>query len=483
MLFLSLSALSFTLFFSLSLSLSSLFSLLSLFLPLFSLFALFSLSSLSLLSLFSFSLFSLSSLSLLSLSLSLSSLSLFSLSLSLSLSLVPLKLYVWCARREVAGWRPNKNTIKAMVICIIWYSGSAINGIAGKRMPLALENLTPCSTSRLLPRLCFTTSLFFLFLAAPALPIMALRMDSAMKHFPYPTTVSFVQLVVINTVLPLFRTTKLLVTLSSQLSILKVPVSYAHTVKALMPIFTVVLSRIFLRQSHSWAAYLSLVPIMAGVVISSVTELEFNMIGLVSALFSTFIFAVQNIFSKKVMKAGVDHISILIVVSRVSLVMLLPFWFFHEGFAIMTNSIEEHLSSSEMWSIWGKLFLSALGNSFQTIFAFTFLSLVTPVTYSVANVGKRVVIIVLAMIVFRNPVTWQNLIGISIAMLGIAMYNKAKLDEKAQASAIAAVSKQLPLRMFQDGDAFNNNTRYGGLNAGKPLPFEPLQGVAVPQTV
>jgi solute carrier family 35 protein E1 len=67
-----------------------------------------------------------------------------------------------------------------------------------------------------------------------------------------------------------------------------------------MPIFTVILSKLFLNQTHSKLAYLSLVPIMGGVIICSVTELEFNLVGLLSALFSTFIFAVQNIYSKKV---------------------------------------------------------------------------------------------------------------------------------------------------------------------------------------
>ena len=68
--------------------------------------------------------------------------------------------------------------------------------------------------------------------------------------------------------------------------------------------------------------------------------------------------------------------------------------------------------------------LNGLFNFGQNIAAFTVLSNISPVSYSVATVTKRVAIIVTSLLLLRNPVTNYNMLGMFISIAGIAFYNK-----------------------------------------------------------
>ena len=88
------------------------------------------------------------------------------------------------------------------------------------------------------------------------------------------------------------------------LALSRVPVSMVHTIKALSPLFTVLAYAFFFQVSYSRKTYISLVPLISGVVLacSTLSTSSDDEIGFVAALGSTFIFVAQNIYSKKLLK-------------------------------------------------------------------------------------------------------------------------------------------------------------------------------------
>jgi len=278
-----------------------------------------------------------------------------------------------------------------------------------------------------------------------------------LKKLPFPMTLTMAQFIVISVVMPLLMQVwnkrrrnftraqytrgmiplaclKLFSSLSGFMTLLKVPVSYAHTVKAMMPFFTVSLTRVILGESYSWSIYLSLIPIVGGVLLTTASMVEFNLVGLVAALSSTLSLSIQSIFSKKVMR-GIDHLNLLLGTTQLCLAVFTPIWLYHEGFHMMFSGVAfEGLTTMEVSSIFLELMGASACNCAQTIVAFTFLSLVQPVSYSVANVTKRVVVIGASMVTLGEVGNTANLVGMAITLSGVAFYNKVKLDAQKASS-------------------------------------------------
>lgn len=268
----------------------------------------------------------------------------------------------------------------------------------------------------------------------------------------------------------------------------KIPVSMVHTVKGLSPLFTVFAYRFIFDIRYPKATYFSLVPLTMGVMLACSSNHTFKgeIVGLIYALLATIIFVTQNIFSKRLFNEAakaeadgqsaksrkLDKLNLLCYSSGLAFLLTSPIWFWSEGVGLIRDVYHDgsvDLSSHPNSFDHGRLTIEFLFNGTfhfgQNILAFILLSMVSPVTYSVASLIKRVWVIIVAILWFRNPTTPLQAVGIGLTFLGLYLYDRTNDSNKADRRA-----RLLSQSAGRDQPLLPLNTSQGGsISTGQPL--------------
>ncbi len=192
-----------------------------------------------------------------------------------------------------------------------------------------------------------------------------------------------------------------------------------------------------------------------------------NAVGLLCAFGSAIVFVSSNIFFKKIMPTGsaashhkLDKLNLLFYSSSMAFLLMIPIWVFTDLPLLLASRAEpghvthpgrEHVVTH---SVTYNTFLNGIVHFAQNIIAFIILSSVSPVTYSIASLFKRVAVICIALVWFSQHVHPLQGVGIGLTFLGLWMYNNAKGDiargETRRRGVEAAREGALPLTRSEE---------------------------------
>ncbi|VVT53047.1 uncharacterized protein SAPINGB_P003377 [Magnusiomyces paraingens] len=236
----------------------------------------------------------------------------------------------------------------------------------------------------------------------------------------------------------------------SHMATSQIPVSLVHTIKALSPLFTVAAYRVVFGVKYPSRTYLTLIPLTCGVIMTCSTQLSSQLKGIIYALIASLIFVSQNIYSKKLLThrpdstsgipdidntPRIDKLNILCYCSSLAFILTSPLWFFSEGISFFSDyfhgagkffSAEDSSASNFLISAF---LLNGLSHFLQNMLAFQVLGMVSPVTYSVASLIKRIAVVSVSIIWFGQKVSGVQQFGIILTFGGLYLYDKLGGDK------------------------------------------------------
>eukprot|EP00741_Cyanophora_paradoxa_P014950 tig00020830_g14423.t1 len=218
------------------------------------------------------------------------------------------------------------------------------------------------------------------------------------------------------------------------LSLGEAPLSFTHTIKSSSPIFAVLLARIFLQEHPSPQTYLCLFFICGGVSLASLAELrmEVTFMALFTALLSTVSQVAQSLLSKMLFnETRMDSVNLSFYMSFLAMCVLSPAAFYFDYAKLAAPGAPGDPGAISKQAIWLMLAASGLCYFLQNLFSFIVLHHMSAVTHTVLGTAKRLVVIVSSVLIFGNKISAMNALGISIAIAGVAYYNRLRYLEAA----------------------------------------------------
>ncbi|TGZ78044.1 TPT-domain-containing protein [Ascodesmis nigricans] len=326
---------------------------------------------------------------------------------------------------------------KLISMCLLWYLCSALSNTSSKSILNAF------------PRPVTLTLIQFLFVF-----LYCVLLFSLARHLPPAIS---------STLRPPSRATLLTTAplgifqvgghITSSIATSLIAVSLVHTIKGMSPLFTVAAYRTLFGVQYSTATYISLIPLTIGVFLACSAEFRGHFFGIIMAFTGALIFVTQNIWSKKLFTQSsdpkkLDKMNLLIYSAGQAFIMTLPLWLYTEAGPLFQEYIATggiSLAAKSTLSGWGliwEIVFNGTVHFMQNVLAFLLLAMVSPVTYSIASLVKRIFVIVMAIVWFGSPTTVGQAVGILLTFLGLYLYDRAGDSKRHHKRTLGAVTEE-----------------------------------------
>ncbi|KAI8556831.1 hypothetical protein RHMOL_Rhmol05G0285900 [Rhododendron molle] len=216
---------------------------------------------------------------------------------------------------------------------------------------------------------------------------------------------------------------------SGNVSLRYLPVSFNQAVGATTPFFTAVFAYLMTVKREAWLTYLTLLPVVTGVVIASGGEPSFHLFGFIVCVGATAARALKSVLQGILLSSEgekLNSMNLLLYMAPMAVVFLLPATLLMEENVV---GITIALARNDIKIIWYLLFNSALAY-FVNLTNFLVTKSTSALTLQVLGNAKGAVAVVISILIFKNPVSVTGMLGYALTVIGVILYSEAKKRSK-----------------------------------------------------
>lgn len=246
-----------------------------------------------------------------------------------------------------------------------------------------------------------------------------------LKMVPMQPIRSRVQFMKISALSVIFCTS----VVNGNISLRYLPVSFNQAVGATTPFFTAVFAYFMTVKRESWLTYLTLVPVVTGVVIASGGEPSFHLYGFIMCILATAARALKSVIQGLLLSSEgekLNSMNLLLYMAPIAVVLLLPATLLLEPNVL---GITIALARQDVKIIYYLLFNSALAY-FVNLTNFLVTKHTSPLTLQVLGNAKGAMAVVVSILLFRNPVSITGMLGYILTVIGVILYSESKRRRK-----------------------------------------------------
>ncbi|OLL25466.1 UDP-galactose transporter 1 [Neolecta irregularis DAH-3] len=206
----------------------------------------------------------------------------------------------------------------------------------------------------------------------------------------------------------------------SNISLNNVTVPLHQVVRAITPLFTILIFVLAFRKSYSFMTYVSVIPLVAGVGLATYGDYYVTTFGFLLTLLGTFLAAVKTVMTNRLLtgRLKLDPLDLLFRMSPLAFMQTLIY-------ASLTGELSR-FSDYARTGMTRTMFASLLGNGIiafgLNVVSFTANQKCGALTLTVAANIKQVLTVALSFMIFDLKATFTNVIGIILALAGGAIY-------------------------------------------------------------